>query len=202
LVKRDRGRRKTKAEKRARSGRKPPTSFAVHYASPRDLQLVGPLVWVAWSVPESLARRLLEAGRAVPAPVSGRLLVDTGASATAISVEAAQELGLQPVDVGHTYGAHGLQQNPIYEAHLSMSIAGPGGESGVEADLRVSGIREMEAMFQKLGVRTGGQDGGRLVGLLGRDFLRHAVLTYDGTYGVVTLKIVPGSFVPRPAPRD
>ena len=128
--------------------------------------------------------------------------MDTGASATSISVEAAQDLGLQQIDVGHTYGMHGLQENPIYEAHLSMSIAGPGGESGVEADLRVSGVRDMEAVFQKMGVKTGGQDGGRLVGLLGRDFLRHTVLTYDGTYGVVTLKIVPGSFAPRPAPRD
>jgi len=201
LVKRNRGRRETKAEKRARKGRKPPTSITEHYASPRDLQLVGPLVWVAWSVPESLAARLRAAGRAVPAPVSGRLLVDTGASATAISVEAAQELGLQPVDIGHTYGAHGLQQNPIYEAHLSVSITGPGGQSGVEADLRVSGIRDMEAMFQKLGVKTGGRDGGRLVGLLGRDFLRHTVLTYNGTYGVVTIKIDPGSFAPRPTPR-
>lgn len=198
MAKRNRGRRETKAEKRARRLRKPPTGFSVHYKRPEDLQFVGPLVWVTWSVPESLARRLREAGRAVPAPVLGRLLVDTGASATAISVEAAQELGLQQIDVGHTYGIHGLQENPIYEVHLTVSIAGRGGESGVDADLRVSGIRDMEAMFQKLGVRTGEQDGGRLVGLLGRDFLRHTVLTYDGTYGVVTIKIVPGSFAPRP----
>jgi len=128
-------------------------------------------------------------------------MVDTGATRTAISMEAAQELGLQQIDVANTYGAHGLQQNPIYEAHFSVSISGPGGESGVQADLRVLGIRDMEAMFQKLGVKTGGQDGGRLVGLLGRDFLRYTVLTYDGTYGVVTIKIVPGSFGPRPTPR-
>ncbi len=129
-------------------------------------------------------------------------MVDTGATSTAISVEAAQDLGLQQVDVAHTYGAHGLQETPIYEAHLKLSLAGRGGESAVEADLRVLGIREMEAMFQGLGVKTGGQDGGRLVGLLGRDFLRHTVLTYDGTYGVVTIKIDRGSFGPLPAPRD
>ena len=57
-----------------------PNRFAQNYTRPKDLELIGPLVWAEWSVPDALAKALVADGKPVPAPVTGRMLVDTGAN--------------------------------------------------------------------------------------------------------------------------
>ena len=205
------GRTRTKADKRARKLRNErargragtPSSFEVRYATPDALQVVGPLVKGVWSVPGALASRLIAAGRPVPPPVVGRLLVDTGATVTSISLDVSTQLGLQQIDVGQSYGAHGLQANRIFHAHLTIGIGVEGSDvrTEIRSDLRVAGIPEMNSLFQKMGVMDGNQDGGELIGLLGRDFLKHAILTYDGPRGVVRVQVAVESLPDGPPGR-
>ena len=131
-------------------------------------------------------------GQTVPAPIVGRMLVDTGATATRISEEAALELGLPQVDVRETVGVHGKQRTPVYLASFGLGIAdASGNQTFIIRDSAVAAAKGLEAMFAKMGVKTGGKDGGRLIGLLGRDFLRHATFVYRGGKGEIEIIIDP-----------
>lgn len=179
----------------------PPQKFDVAYGTPRDLVTIGPIIKATWSVPAPLKRKLAAAGRPVPASISGRLLVDTGATSTCISSAVASELGLQVVDTRETYGAHGLQKTDIVLATLTISISNDAGlQTLITRDQLVSAVPDLETLFQQMGVRDGNVDSGRLIGLLGRDFLRHAILTYNGPKGRITIEIDPSHMKEKPAP--
>ena len=125
----------------------------------------------------------------VPPPVEGVILVDTGASITSISIEAAQELGLKQVDIQETYGMHGKQRTPIFHARLCLKIQDQNVETELFLERRVGGVKDIEAMFQKMGVHSGGKKTRRMLGLLGRDFLRHGTFKYYGTRGLMEIDL-------------
>ena len=154
------------------------------------MQVFGPLIPGMWQVPAALAEALAQVGRPVPQVVRGLFLIDTGASATCIAEEVAAELGLRAVGRRLTRGAHGTQTNNVYEARLSVTVPNNhGGPASVHADLQVSGIPELAS--GNLGLRTPDGSPDRLIGLLGRDFLRYVTLTYNGAAGRITLQIDP-----------
>ncbi len=95
-------------------------------------------------------------------------LVDTGASESCIDSALAQKLELPAVDTGYISGVQGASETVIYLAQiyvprLNWTIYG-----------RFSGVHLV----------SGGQPHNAL---LGRDFLRHFVLTYDGRTGDVII---------------
>jgi len=53
------------------------TSFVREYVSPAALASLGPILVGKWLVPEALELALVDAGRPVPEPVAGYLLIDT-----------------------------------------------------------------------------------------------------------------------------
>lgn len=165
------------------------------------MMALGPIVAASWKVPDSLATRLVAAGRPVPAPVVGFMLIDTGARSNCISIEAATDLGLTPVFQEDTYGAHGKQKTPIFEAGLVFSITDSyGNRTEVRSEQRVLGVPDMQKLFDALQVKVGGNVPPRLIGLIGRDFLRHATLIYRGTKGSFEVVLDLTSIAPPPAP--
>ena len=167
-----------------------PNKFTVPYGTPAALALLGPLVRGTWSVPEALQRALLAAGRPVPAPVVGHMLVDTGASRTAIATHAAQSLGLHPIGVLKLRGAHGEQDSPLFYARFSLAIADPNGARlAIQMEQRVCGVPDLERAYEKVGAQAADGSPVRLIGLLGRDFLQYARMTYDGPQARVTIEV-------------
>jgi len=63
---------------------------------PGLLEQVGPLVPVQIEVPTVLAQQLQQAGMAVPQPVSGQALIDTGATSSAVDAQVLTSLGIAP----------------------------------------------------------------------------------------------------------
>lgn len=174
-----------------RSTPKPPNRFKISYESANQLSQLGPLVRAVWSVPEALEAHLKAAGRAVPPPVSGFMLVDTGATRTAIASGVAEKsLGLRTTGVAKTYGAGGLHENPVYFAHFELGITDSktGAKTTIQRESEVMGIPDLDKPIDGVTETRGGKPV-RLIGLLGRDFLQAATLIYNGHEGWIEIKM-------------
>lgn len=131
------------------------------------LQLRGPTAQVALHFPAVIAQQLASRGEALPAPVAGDALIDTGASLSCIDIEAAAELGLNQIDVGMMHSAsHADQEVPVF--FVAIEFLG----MGLRFEQRVMGA-SLKAQ--------------NLIALVGRDALGSAMMFYNGPAGQVTL---------------
>lgn len=191
--KREKERQKERALRRAEEAAGPaiPNRIFYPYPTPEALIAVGPFLLAAWALPQPLRVALQAAGRPISRPVSGLMLVDTGAMSTCISEAAAQALGLQPIRIVKTYGAAGLHDNNVYEAELVIGIDdGKGIRSELRTPLQTIGVPQLDEQMK--GVQVAGRDQ-TLIGLLGRDFLRGAKFIYDGS-GSIEIILNPTAF--------
>lgn len=126
-----------------------------------NLQQTGPLIEVLIS-PSSALRAILEAGgKSIPQPVRKMMLIDTGASASAIKTGIARELGLTPHGtISISTASHKSHVCLTYDVDLIFSIQRVG----------VQNVRVFETKFE----------GQNIDGLIGRDVLRLGVLIYNG----------------------
>ncbi|MBI2823099.1 MAG: retropepsin-like domain-containing protein [Planctomycetia bacterium] len=133
------------------------------------LQNRGPTLQASLGLSQSFAAPLLERGEAVPAPISGFALLDTGASNTCIDDAAAKKLGLPVIDVAKlTSASHSDTPVNVYPAHIEL-LAG--------ANIAFDVDRAMGAALDCQG----------LLVLIGRDFLQSCTLFYNGPAGQITL---------------
>lgn len=167
-----------------------PTSFNVNYLTPQALQVLGPLVAAQWSVPTALSQILVAAGRPVPPAVSGQMLVDTGAGRTCIAEDAAVELGLKPIGKAKSFGAHGHGETNKYVIHFRFSIVdAQGNRVDIDQERIVASVPQLNEAYGAFQAKAVTGEPVRLIGLLGRDFLRHTKFTYDGTRGAFSMSI-------------
>lgn len=146
-----------------------PTGETVNLPPALALLQQGPVVPVVLSVAETIADQLMQQGSPVPAPVPGQALIDTGASVTCIDDATAQRLQLPVIDVVNmTSASHSSTQQNIYP--VLIEVAG---------GLRINVPRAMGANLAPQG----------LVALIGRDFLQHCTLFYNGVTGLITLAL-------------
>jgi predicted aspartyl protease len=100
---------------------------------------------------------LVQQGQAVPQPVGGMGLVDTGASTTCIDDALARQLNLPAIDVMQmTSASHAGTQANVYP--IEMEIVG--------SPIRVNVPRAIGANLAPQGI----------VALIGRDYLQHCTL--------------------------
>lgn len=160
------------------------------YGSPAVLAATGPLLAGSWEVPVTLAQRFQAAGRPVPPPVRGFLLLDTGASGPCIASDVAQELGLKAVGLRKTRGSSGTHDSEVFEATMVVALPTP---SGLTLTIRgqnfATGVPDMDGVIDQSTFSTNDPSPKRLIGLIGRDFLRFATLVYRGSTGVVEITI-------------
>ncbi|PWU10670.1 MAG: hypothetical protein C5B50_25000 [Verrucomicrobia bacterium] len=128
---------------------------------------MGLLLPVEIHVPQALASALTSQGAAVPQPITGNAMVDTGATGCCIEESLVQRLGLQPIGQVNVCGQSGTRLQNLYLARMSF----PG-----------SPIPTLELPL--IGVQMPGQN---LISLIGRDLLRHCVLVYNGPLGSYTI---------------
>ena len=151
---------------------------------------MGPLVVGIWAIPSQLSDLLTSQGKPLPKPVSGYMLIDTGATRTAIAKDVAEsDLGLRPTSVAQTYGAGGLHKNPCYLARFMLQVKNASGDAvQVVREFEVLGIPDLGANQKIVGGEPLAQPRS-IIGLLGRDFLRHTTLSYRGESGVVEVRL-------------
>jgi predicted aspartyl protease len=119
---------------------------------------------------QSIANQLLQQRKAIPKPISGIALIDTGATSTCIDDVAAQQLKLSVVNVVTVASAsHASTPQNVYPIQvevvgLPISIEAP---SAIGAALAPQG----------------------LLALIRRDVLQHCALFYNGVTGEITLSI-------------
>ena len=131
------------------------------------------------------------------------MMIDTGANRLCIAEDVAKELQLKPVDLGKSYGAHGLREHEIFEAHLTVQFSdNSGNQIGVMSSSRVNGVPGLGKHWNPEELQTEDDYPKRLIGLLGRDFLRHAILTYNGNTGLVEVALDLNSLPQREPPRQ
>jgi len=117
--------------------------------------------------------------------VAGLLLLDTGAAATCIAIHTAELLDLRPTRLATGYGAGGEHTNPVFFA--SLTIDPSGSRKPLVWQGEVQGIPDLEKYAEDLEIEIDGMSA-HIVGLLGRDVLRHAKLQYDGIAGSVQIR--------------
>lgn len=142
--------------------------------NPRALEATGAYTAVEIHVPTALEQQLGSTGQAVPRPVLGVALVDTGASRTVVDAEAVEQLGLSPIGVADFNTAAGPSSRPVYPARLEFPA--------LETQIDFSSIGGVDLTGQTL------PDGEtQFVCLIGRDILSRGVLIYNGIGGMWTI---------------
>jgi predicted aspartyl protease len=131
----------------------------------------GPLIQVVVSLAQIIAAELTRQGTPMPQPVPGLALVDTGAFATCIDEQVANDLGLPVVDVVNVATAsQGSVQANVYPIRIEI--------------LGASDVISVE-LLRALGAPLAAQG---LLLLIGRDVLQHCTLFYNGV-GEITLAV-------------
>lgn len=173
--------------KRAKGKGSPPLRIDVTYADAESLRAFGPLVAGAVGVHSTLFDYLRLEGLPAPAPVWGRFLVDTGATTTCIGEKTAAELGILPVGTSKTRGAGGVHENKLYPVEIVIPVKHGDVSKPMSLDEVVMGIPDLHKLLD--GVAPEDDDDARynVIGLLGRDFLMHARMQYNGPGGRVLI---------------
>jgi hypothetical protein len=137
----------------------------------------GPVARVTIGMTENDANIVGHSGAAVPQPIYGGALIDTGATFSALDHEVIAELGLQPVGRLDVAGFDATYTQLRYEAQMVFEDAMPLEIVVSAAQLR----RPSESPMPSYEA------------LLGRDVLAIATLTYDGVEERVSLQFRPAS---------
>ncbi len=131
---------------------------------PEFLAKIGPLVPATIGLPDYAQRAYIERNEQPPSPVNGFVLIDTGATTTCIDVEAAKTAALPTVGVAKMSSAsHSNYNVPTFSGKIICPTLNIDVQEGMGANL--SSV------------------GNGLIILIGRDILKSAVFTYNGSDG-------------------
>ncbi len=119
----------------------------------------------------------IAAAGGIPRTITHNLMVDTGAQCTCIEDAVAKGLGLIPIRFAQMMGVSGkAEEYPVYRMSITIGMSEDGtgapGQAVFSAD--VVGTPSPPKPLTH-------------VGLLGRDFLQHVKLVYDGPAGAFDL---------------
>jgi len=130
--------------------------------------LRGPVFQVTLGLAENVAQQLIQQGVAVPEPIAGWALLDTGASSTCIDDSVAQKLKLPVINkVKMSSATHEAIDANVYPALISFT--------GTPIKMNA---------LTAIGANLVGQD---LIALLGRDMLQNFTVFYNGAVGQITI---------------
>lgn len=141
---------------------------------PLGLQREGAVLDVEIAVPSSLAKYLTGKKLAVPQPIRGWALVDSGATTSCVDNQVIKRLGVKPIRQTTVLGADGPSEQNVYPARfifrqvkMSFEFA-----SAIGANLEEQSIM-----------------GRKLVALIGRNVLSRCIFIYNGINATYTLAI-------------
>ncbi len=159
--------------------RRPPKPSRKVTVGPDTLAILGPLLPVECFYHPAFIEHATSLK--VSSPIPGVMLVDTGATRTCVSQAVADDLGLMPSDTIRSHGAHGFLDASVYPVTVDVTFPNNTKEPFVMSlSDSIMAIKDLENAIPDLeldGVPT------RVIGLLGRDFLKHVIFEYHGPFG-------------------
>ena len=148
-----------------------------HRAEPGQLSYHGPIITSGLTIAKAHADALTAAGDPVPPPVPYRFLIDTGADGCVVKHEFAVKAGLKLINANSPLAGVGVDTTgKTYIGRVLFGMASKviqGVQHGMAVDTQIMSGDLNTVLFD---------------GLIGRDVLRHFVLTYDGKTGRVTMR--------------
>lgn len=160
--------------------------------APGGLVALGPLVQV-WFSPHRLDQELLAAAGTDWEAFPAKMMVDTGAELTLVEDVVPGTLGLTPIRFQEVEGIGGRVDAPVYRLQIAIKAADNAGHSGwMTFSSDVVAVPSPPTPTEQR----------PHVGLLGRDFLQHIRLIYDGpsaTFELVDMNAP--RLGPAPGPR-
>jgi len=143
---------------------------------PGGLLKSGPVLPGEVAIPSALAKLLADEGQVIPPPVSGCMLIDTGASRSGVDIDIITKLGVQPTGIATltTYSGRKIKR-PTYPAKLYFP--------------RINYPVEFESLVGVDLKRFLAVKEDKIIVLLGRDFLSKCALFYNGPWGRFTLAV-------------
>jgi len=134
------------------------------------LQLMGPILQVRITAAASVAQTILAAGGALPPPVDGLALIDTGAASTCIDADVATKLKLPVTGQGSiTSATHAQIPCNLHPIQLEV----------IAWNVKWQTNRAMAANLKAHNI----------IALVGRDLLRKCLLVYNGGAGTFSISI-------------
>jgi hypothetical protein len=142
--------------------------------SPARLAQHGPIIDVAISIPQALAELYNKQNKALPSPVSGIGLIDTGATRSCVHDAIMKQLGVNPIGVANSGTAAGPVQHNLYPAHFTFPAA--------NINIDFSSVVGVNLIGQNV-------DGKPIIALIGREVLSLGIFIYNGHTGAYSIAI-------------
>ena len=146
--------------------------------SPDHLESIGPLLETQVTITTALSKLMASKGDALPTPVAGWALIDTGASSTCVHEPVLRGLGLSPIGVASVGTAGG----PVQQSRFAARIFFPAENFNVEFTSVISADLTGQTPPARVGAPAQ-----PIIVLLGRDILRRCQFVYNGVGGFYTL---------------
>jgi hypothetical protein len=137
----------------------------------------GALLQVTVGIPPALEQLCLKNSIAIPTPISGYAMIDTGASASAVHEQIFIDFGVQPIDHIPMSTPHSKDKfSFVYPSRIQFPGLNLVGDQ-MFSMMRVVGCELQWKTF----------DNKEIIMLVGRDLLRHFLVIYNGVQSDVTL---------------
>ena len=138
--------------------------------SSTNLQGEGPAVEVQFLIPRQIEDQYRKANKPIPAPISIKALIDTGATNCVVRQDIPNALGLQPIDI-IGINTPSTKNHRAYRYFIRMVIP--------------SANITYEGLFTALPL-----DGQNISSLIGRDLLAFGIMIYTGNANQFTLSLL------------
>jgi len=138
----------------------------IYSAQVTDLENIGPIVDIQILPTAAAAAAIVKSGGTPPLPQKVSALIDTGASGSVIQESIAADLGLTPIGQ-QRINTPSCQDHPCYTYAVMLLLPKP--VAGIEFSIRF----ETTIIAAPLA-------GQNIQCLLGRDFLKHVLMIYNG----------------------
>jgi hypothetical protein len=142
--------------------------------SPVILAAIGPVLAISVSIPQALAELYTKQQIALPSPITGMALIDTGATRSCVHGPIMSQLQVNPIGAVTSHTAAGPVSHSLYPAHFTFPVA------------------KFELDFASVvGADLSGQviDKQQLIALIGRDVLSVGIFVYNGPAGTFSFSM-------------
>jgi predicted aspartyl protease len=144
--------------------------------APDALQAFGPIINTDLTITPAHRDALEQAGQPIPPEVRCRFLIDTGSDGTIVKHEFAEQAGLKLINASAPLHGVGVDTTGrVYIGRIAFALRS-----------RISNA--VHQIFIDTQIGSASLEIDRIDGLIGRDVLRHFVLSCDGRTGQVRIK--------------
>lgn len=153
----------------------PKEVIQISFSNRWAMRTVGPILPAEIHLRPDYIQLIQKAGQSAPIPVKGWFIIDTGASDSAVAEHAIAHFGIHPISVKQTHGVHGAGDVNIYPLDIRLKRTPDEKTTWMRRVDNIAAIN-LDAPFVHALEKN---DGIKIIGLIGRDFLDQVVFISD-----------------------